>query len=404
MKKNFYIFPLDYVKKKNNYLPKVGVVIYLYYIEDIERYTNYIKEIPMHIRVLIISSREDICSYFEFYHEEYPNVSCVRKENRGRDISALLVTARDFFFENEYIAFLHDKKHKVSHTEKDIYYWTKAMWDNTVISNQYINNVINMFEEHKEIGLALPVLNIGNTGLLGYLSPDVGWGKNYDITTYLIDELGIHCSISRNIPPVSYGTVFWCRTKAMLKLYSKKWSLEDFPEEPLPDDGTISHAIERILPYVAEDAGYSTCMIMNDSFASSYLSRMDRMIGSMWNTMNEEKGIIYPYQLIHEEAAYRRLKDFCDNYEVIYIYGAGKVGKSCFKYMREVLEVYPIAFIDINKEGKKLFDLPIISLDDVKEVDNVGIILSVGASLLDEVISTFIRRGIDNYITFFPDV
>jgi lipopolysaccharide biosynthesis protein len=35
------------------------------------------------------------------------------------------------------------------------------------------------------------------------------------------------------------------------------WSrrCEDYPPEPLPHDGTILHAIERLLPFVARHAG-----------------------------------------------------------------------------------------------------------------------------------------------------
>jgi lipopolysaccharide biosynthesis protein len=39
-------------------------------------------------------------------------------------------------------------------------------------------------------------------------------------------------------------------------LFNLKLGWSDYPEEPLPNDGTILHALERLLPFVAQHAGY----------------------------------------------------------------------------------------------------------------------------------------------------
>ena len=399
--KHFFVLPERNSKKES--LSKVGIVIYLYYEEDIDLYIKYIKEIPDIVSVLIISTKREIVSFFESQEQYLKNVSCIYKEeNRGRDVAALLITARDFFFENDYIAFLHDKKQKISYTREDTYFWTKSMWDNTVISEDYIFNVINLFDENEKLGLALPVLDVSKTFLIAYQSAHEGWGKNYDNAQKICEQLNVEFTVSNDISPISYGTIFWCRTKALVKLYSKEWNVNDFQEEPLPDDGTISHAIERILPYISQDAGFSTCMIMNDTFASSYLEKIDIMLKNLWNKMSEEKGIIYPYQLLYEESYKKKLKTFCDRYENIYIYGAGKVGVSCYKYMTGILEKFPVAFVDSNKVGKMLYNIPVISVEEIKQCYEVGVIISVGPRLIDEIISILKDKCIENYILFFP--
>ena len=53
------------------------------------------------------------------------------------------------------------------------------------------------------------------------------------------------------------GTMFWARSKALRKLFELHLTWSDYPEEPLPYDGTMLHAIERLLPFVTEDAGYA---------------------------------------------------------------------------------------------------------------------------------------------------
>ena len=46
------------------------------------------------------------------------------------------------------------------------------------------------------------------------------------------------------------------RPKALEKLLGHEWKYENFPAEPLPWDGTVLHAVERIYGFCAQDAGY----------------------------------------------------------------------------------------------------------------------------------------------------
>ena len=71
----------------------------------------------------------------------------------------------------------------------------------------------------------------------------------------------------RRIPPPTVGNVFWCRTAALKKITNKNWTLEDFAEEPMPVDGTVSHALERMLAYAAQAEGFYTGWLMTEDFA-----------------------------------------------------------------------------------------------------------------------------------------
>ena len=52
------------------------------------------------------------------------------------------------------------------------------------------------------------------------------------------------------------GLMFWCRPAALRPLFDLKLSWDEYPTEPVPIDGTILHAIERLLPLIAEHEGY----------------------------------------------------------------------------------------------------------------------------------------------------
>ena len=72
---------------------KAAVFVHLYYMEQVQIYRNYLEQVPDFIDIIIMSSDEKILE--RFIDERYITV---RKENRGRDISALLIAAKKLIF------------------------------------------------------------------------------------------------------------------------------------------------------------------------------------------------------------------------------------------------------------------------------------------------------------------
>jgi len=52
------------------------------------------------------------------------------------------------------------------------------------------------------------------------------------------------------------GTMFWARPQALAPLFDLGLAWDDYPAEPAPIDGTTMHALERLLPLVAQHQGY----------------------------------------------------------------------------------------------------------------------------------------------------
>ena len=69
-------------------------------------------------------------------------------------------------------------------------------------------------------------------------------------------------------PVAPLGTMFWFRPKAMQPLYAKDWEYNDFPPEPNGIDGSLLHAIERIYPFIVQQAGYYPAVAMTEEFAA----------------------------------------------------------------------------------------------------------------------------------------
>jgi lipopolysaccharide biosynthesis protein len=50
--------------------------------------------------------------------------------------------------------------------------------------------------------------------------------------------------------------MFWARPRALAPLFDLKLDWEDYPAEPLANDGTLLHALERLVTFAAESQGY----------------------------------------------------------------------------------------------------------------------------------------------------
>ncbi|MFP3831156.1 rhamnan synthesis F family protein, partial [Pseudomonas sp. SIMBA_021] len=51
-------------------------------------------------------------------------------------------------------------------------------------------------------------------------------------------------------------TMFWARPQALRPFLALSLSPDDYPEEPLPTDVTILHAMERLITCVALESGF----------------------------------------------------------------------------------------------------------------------------------------------------
>ena len=100
---------------------------------------------------------------------------------------------------------------------------------------------------------------------IGIVFPDdpyaIGWTKNRKISELLAKKLSINNLPEYFIFPV--GGMFIVRSDALASIKDLEMNYDYFPSEPVPIDGTILHAIERILPFIVQKAGYkvSTCIV-----------------------------------------------------------------------------------------------------------------------------------------------
>lgn len=270
---------------------KTALFMHLYFMDLLESSFEYASAMPEYADVYITTDSEEKKQQI---YEKFKELKCGHLEvrviqNRGRDVSSILIGLRDVVSKYDVACFFHDKKAgQVSPGSVGDSFGYKCS-KNVLYNRAYVYRILDRFAKEPRLGLLSPPEP--NHGpfftTLGY-----EWCFNYEVTKKLADRLGLHVPMAEDKAPVApLGSVFWFRTKALAKLHEYPWTYEDFPEEPLPVNGTISHAIERIRPYVAQEAGYYPALVMAEPFAEIEVTNLRHYVQN-YNTMLNENGLL----------------------------------------------------------------------------------------------------------------
>ena len=167
--------------------------------------------------------------------------------NRGRDIGPLLTGFAREIVSGGYdvLGHVHGKQ-SLSVDAGTGNLWREFLWEN-LIGGSYpmLDVVAAAFATQPDLGLMMaedPHL--------------VGWDANRAIAETLAARMGVGLPLD-DFFDFPLGNMFWARPGALAPLLALDLAWEDYPAEPLPYDGTLLHALERIVPYAAQLAGFS---------------------------------------------------------------------------------------------------------------------------------------------------
>lgn len=173
----------------------------------------------------------------------------------------------------------------------------------------------------------------------------------------------------------------------------------------MPLDYTISHAIERIFGYVAQDAGYDVGTVMTERYASWSLLFLQDYVRKMFYELSRRTGVeSFHHMRIFD--AEDRVWDYVRTHKKFYLYGAGKFGIILLKLLREK-KVEPAGFLvtDGRKTQEQAEGLKIYELTEARHAaaEGAGIVLTAYWPLRDEMIRELEKNGFVDFITLFDD-
>jgi hypothetical protein len=150
--------------------------------------------------------------------------------NRGRDIPSKYIRFVDDIQTYDLCLFSHGKESDLS--------WFLHQNDLLCRSPKRVAAIECLFSSDSSLGLVMG-------DYPEYLKPYVGWAQTRPIIDRLLEPFGCH---TRSITLLEFpvGGFFWARPSALTVLHSLGITEEDCPEEPLPMNDTILHALERM--------------------------------------------------------------------------------------------------------------------------------------------------------------
>jgi lipopolysaccharide biosynthesis protein len=175
--------------------------------------------------------------------QAFPNAHVFDFENRGRDIGPFLVLLQSgLLFQYELICKLHTKR---SPHREDGSEWRGALISGVLGNPTQIDHIVSSFRSDPDIGMVVADGNIYR----GHHH----WASNEPILAKLLSRIGISPDVRDRAFPG--GSIFWIRPLLLRTLEGAGIRIEDFEPEPVQEDGSLPHAVERMFGLICEDAG-----------------------------------------------------------------------------------------------------------------------------------------------------
>jgi|GEM_PF-578478 len=227
-----------YVKPKS-----IAVHAHVFYIDWLDELIGYLNNIDYVFDLFIT------CIDTEVKREANRKVAKLLKvdklhieivQNRGRDIAPFFVTLKEKIVNYDLVCHVHSKKSFDN--------WRLYLLDR--IMGLGVNRIINELSNDESVGIIHPqtypeFVSLENSG------------SNKKHMTDILDRCGYHVLDIDNIR-FPAGTFFWAKVDAIKPLLNTGYTIADFPSEPLPNDGTLAHGIERVIDIVVSKQKYKS--------------------------------------------------------------------------------------------------------------------------------------------------
>jgi glycosyltransferase involved in cell wall biosynthesis len=230
---------------------RAALHLHLHYPELAAEFVTRLTAARMKLDVIVTTTSDARRLEIEYAFRGYKGGSTryLVAPNRGRDIGPFLTEVGRLVGAGEYdvIGHLHGKRSLAVDAGLGDR-WRSYLLDTLLGGDE----MLSLFERDPRLGLVF--------------AEDrhcVGWSKNWDTAAALAARMEPSPTLPQ-WPIFPIGTMFWARPAALAPLWALGLGAADFPAEPAPYDGTVLHALERMLPAICEAAGHGWCTVYRE--------------------------------------------------------------------------------------------------------------------------------------------
>lgn len=213
---------------------ETAVVVHVHYPEMFAEILSMLANIEDGFDLYVTTSLTD-SNVLEDIFEAAPSARILPLINKGRDIGSFIEVFRMIYH--------LDYRHLLKvHTKKSPHRIDGDLWRDDMLSKLISKE--SVLEAQRILGKKNDIAIIGPQGHI--VSHKFYWGSNRENTYKLAKELGIRNPEDKAFSFVA-GSMFWVRPGAFEFLLRLPLNIHDFEEEPLPPDGALAHALERLI-------------------------------------------------------------------------------------------------------------------------------------------------------------
>jgi O-antigen biosynthesis protein len=226
-----------------------AIILHCYH-EDLalEISQRYLKPHTGEVDIIATVRRDSTIELLKELQTRHGNVLFVQVENRGRDIKPFLqALAIVEHLGYEFCCKIHTKK---SLHLKDEGRWRESLLSSLLGPEDSVRRVLQIFSRERDVGLLVPDGSLTDLSIKDTHNGNIMWLDK------LLKKLGRPQLIGSYQILFPAGSMYWFRVSALAGL--GELEREEFELEVGQRDGTLAHAIERIVGLYALIRGYRT--------------------------------------------------------------------------------------------------------------------------------------------------
>jgi FMN phosphatase YigB (HAD superfamily) len=230
---------------------RIVVVVHAFYVDVFEKLLPHLVRAIPQFDLLVSTDQSAKKSAIEAAAARAGLVHRCRvvlAENRGRNFGPLVAVFAKDILRYDYVLHVHTKKSLFSGSEQ-------VRWRDQIYRALFTNAAcaaiaLALLEEDRQIGLFFPETSAHVAHWAHTWLSNIGPGQS------LLARLCLPYDGFDEYLDYPVGGMFWARVDALRPLLTAGLTLGDFPEEHGQTDGTLAHAIERVIPLVIRAQGY----------------------------------------------------------------------------------------------------------------------------------------------------